>query len=235
MISCRFRVSLPVLIAASLIGGCAPQGRFPSLASRTMERDLTGGSAPVGCPDGEERAPAPAAADASPAPVPDPQLAARVAELLTTARAGQSTFADALPRAKASSARAGAAGSETWIAAQQDISRLEAARARTVDALAELDALVVQRGMAAVDQAGLDSLTAAAEEVRGIAEAQQAELDRLAGRIREPSARRRAPVPAAHNAQRLAAGLPAPAASGPGHISQAVRPRAGLRGSACRG
>lgn len=183
-----FRVSPPLLLALPLLGACASQGEFPSLAPRAVERDLTGGSEPAGCPDSDVGTSAAGAAPETPAlPAnPDPQLGARVAELLAAARAGQSTFADALPRANASAARAGAAGSETWIAAQQEMSRLEAARTRTADALAELDALAIRRSDAPVRKADYQSLMAAAGEVRALAQAQEAELDRLAGLISEP-------------------------------------------------
>ena len=62
----------------------------------------------------------------------------------------------------------GDAGSEMWIAAQQAISRLEAQRAPTVVALAELDQL-------AIDKAGTAQLPAvmtAVGEVRALAEGQ---------------------------------------------------------------
>jgi hypothetical protein len=188
MLGRPFRVSSPILLAPLLLGACASQGQFPSLAPRAVERDLTGGSAPVGCPDGSiQPGAASGAPETPPLPVnPDPQLGTRVAGLLTAARAGQAAFAEALPRASAGAARAGAAGSESWIAAQQEISRLEAARTRTVDALAELDALAVRRSDAPVTEADYQRRVSAAEEVRALAQTQQAELDRLAGLISEP-------------------------------------------------
>ncbi len=181
-----FRVlSIPAL-ALPLLGACATQGDFPSLAPRQVERDLTGGSAPVGCPGMEDGGAPAQQAEAPPAPVnPDPQLGSRVAELLAAAREGQSDFAAALPAANRAAARAGAAGSEDWIAAQQEISRLGAARSRTVDALAELDALAVRRSDVPVAEADYQAVLSAAEEVRALSEAQQAELDRLAGLIGE--------------------------------------------------
>jgi hypothetical protein len=182
-----FRVFSCSLFALPLLGGCAATGDFPSLAPRAVERDLTGGSAPVGCP-GTEDAVAPAqTAEAQPVPVnPDPQLGARVAELLAAARAGQADFARALPAANRAASRAGAAGTENWIAAQQEISRLESARTRTVGALAELDALAIRRSDQPVAEADYQALLTAAEDVRALTEAQQAELDRLEGELSDP-------------------------------------------------
>ena len=77
-------------------------------------------------------------------------------------------------------------GTEGWIAAQQEISRLEAARARTVNALAELDALAISRSGVPVGEADYQAVLAAAEEVRGLVQAQQAELDRIQGLVRNP-------------------------------------------------
>nr|WP_295370968.1 hypothetical protein [uncultured Sphingosinicella sp.] len=182
-----FRVFSLSALALPVLGGCATQGDFPSLAPRQVERDLTGGSAPIGCPGTEGEAAPVQQAEAQPAPVnPDPQLGARVAELLASARRGQSEFAAVLPAANRAAARAGAAGSENWIAAQQEISRLESARTRTVDALAELDALAIRRSDAPVAEADYQAVLSAAEEVRRLSEAQQAELARIGGRITAP-------------------------------------------------
>jgi hypothetical protein len=180
-----FRVLPPALAALPLLAACAAQGPFPSLAPRAVERDLTGGSAPADCPDAADRGTEMAEAPAPPVS-PDPQLGARVFELLAAARAGQAAFAEALPRARVAAQGAGAPGSETWIAAQQEISRLEAARARTMDALAELDALAIRRSDGAVSETDYQAVLAAAEEVRNLVQAQQSELDRIAALVSAP-------------------------------------------------
>ena len=167
------RLALPAAMLP-LIGACAAQGPFPSLAPRAVERDLAGGSAPAGCPDFPEAEPS-ASAPTPPIVNPDPRLGARAAD-----------FAEALPAARAAAESAGAVGTEGWIAAQQEISRLEAARARTVDALAELDALAISRSGVPVGEADYQAVLAAAEEVRGLVQAQQAELDRIQGLVRNP-------------------------------------------------
>ncbi len=221
-----------LLLSLPLLAACAAEGETPSLAPRPMEYELSGRPIPA-CLSGEETtAPAPAVA----AVPSDPQLAARVEALLAAARQGQSEFAAILPRAQASASRAGAAGSETWIAAQLDVSQLEAARVRTADAAAELDGLVLARSNAqATNPQDLERVTAAAEEVRATAEMQEAEINRLNALLSGASALRREPWQAPHNAQPLPAGRQARLGSDRGHISPAAPPRAGPTGSACRG
>ncbi len=155
------------LAAASLIAGCAPSGDFPSLAVRPVERDLA--AAP------ERPAPPEAPADA--------QLTARIAELLAQVRQGESAFRAALPDAERATRAAGGAGTESWVAAQQEISRLEAARAPTVAALAELDRLGIERGNMPTAATDLQALLAANEEAGALAAAQRADIDRLSGAL----------------------------------------------------
>jgi hypothetical protein len=174
---------LPLCLGLS---ACAAQGPYPSLAPRAIERGLAGGLAPAPCLDGDGAETQVAAV--APASVPsDPQLRARLTALLAQARQGQSAFAEILPRASSSAARAGAAGSDAWIAAQQEISRLESARARTSDALAELDSLGIRRPAGGpVNEEDFQAVLQAEEEARALAERQEAELNRLTGLIDAP-------------------------------------------------
>jgi len=111
-------------------------------------------------------------------------LRARLDILLAEARRGQAEFAERLPSASASAGRAGAAGSESWIAAQQEISRLQAARTRTSDALAELNRLGVGRSADRdINDEDYQSVLQAEGEARAIAEQQEAELDRLTSQV----------------------------------------------------
>lgn len=179
---------IPMLCA---LAGCAGSGAYPSLAPRALERNLTGGSAPAGCPVPADTAAAVSgsAAAATPAVASDPALRARIADLLAAARAGQTEFAALLPQAEQSAARAGSAQSETWIEAQQDLSRLQAARGPTVDALSDLDALGIRPAAGpAVNAEDYAAILAAAEEVRALAEAQDAAIDRISGRLAAPGA-----------------------------------------------
>ena len=153
------------LSAALLLAGCVSPGPFPSLAPR----------------EGEELAieepvrEAPVIAD-------DPALRARIGELIAEVRAGLDAFNRAYDEAARAAARAGAEGSDSWIEAQQEISRLEAARLGTARARADLDALALARAgrpLSADDQRALDTATELAEE---IAAGQQARIDRLSRR-----------------------------------------------------
>ena len=113
----------PGLAAALLLAGCAADGDFPSLAPREAERLYAAGDPLQTTPEAPERA----------------GLSARVAGFLAAAAEGEAAFARALAAAQPLAARAGSAGSESWIAAQQAISRVEAARAATTRALGDLD------------------------------------------------------------------------------------------------
>jgi Meckel syndrome type 1 protein len=169
----------PFLALFLSLTACAAQGPFPSLAPRAAERGLAGGSAPAPCP--ADAAAQAEVAEAQPVPTPsDPALRARLAALLDQARQGQRSFAEILPRVASSAALAGAAGSDSWIAAQQEISRLDVARTRTADAVAELDSLSIPRAAdRSLNAEDYEAVLQAEEEARAIAERQQAELGRL--------------------------------------------------------
>ena len=227
------RSILPAVALVALLCGCAPQGSFPSLAPRPVEWELSG-QPPPPCLAGQSPPAAETAQQTGPAA--DPQLAARVASLLADARRGESDFAKALPAARTSVGRAGPAGSESWIAAQQNISALEAARARTADAVAELDALLLARsGDEATSQTDREAVAAAAEEARRLAEAQQAELERLNAAISAPEGPQRGHSQARHNAPPPPAGRQALPGSARAHSAQAAPPRAAPRECASRG
>lgn len=176
----RFPLLVPT--AALLLAGCAARGDFPSLAPRAVEGELSpaaGGRCEVASLD-------PLLAPA--APIGDnPMLAASLAELVERARKGEREFAELLPTARRAAARAGRSGSEPWIEAQQLVSRLESERSPTVDALAELDALGIarseDRGTSPADR---ERVLAALQQVRALALAQRAELDRLTGELSAP-------------------------------------------------
>ena len=154
-------------LAPLLLAGCAQSaGVGPSLARRPIEsRDL---SEPV-----REAAP-PVAAEA--------QLSSEIEGLVNRARVGERDFAALLPRAEAAAAAAGAEGSEGWLAAQQLLSALEAARGTTTSALGRLDAMLAQRVLAR-NEAGFADLQSAQQQVAALAEAQQRRFDRLQARI----------------------------------------------------
>lgn len=154
--------ALPSLLAI-LLAGCVSQGPFPSLAPRPAEReDWT--EEPVRT--------APAVAD-------DPALRTRIAALLEEARAGRRDFDADFGAAERAAARAGPEGSDSWIEAQQAVSRIEAAMARSGEALAALHQLRLEseaRPASAADRAALD---AAITEAEAIAAGERERIDRL--------------------------------------------------------
>ena len=154
------------LLLATLLAGCVSQGPFPSLAPRPAEReDWT--AEPVRT--------APAAAD-------DPALRRRLAALREEARAGERDFAADFPAAERAAARAGAEGSDSWIEAQQAISRVEAAMGRTGAALAELHQLGLERASQAMSAGDLAMLGAVTDEAEALAARQKQRIDRLSPR-----------------------------------------------------
>ena len=226
----RLLHTLP-LLPALLLAGCADQGDIPSLAPRPAEYALSERPLPP-CLAGDADAGTPAIAAA---PVSDAGLGARLEGVLAEARRGQSEFAGLLPAAQANASRAGKSGSESWIAAQQQISRLAAARARTLDALANLEALVLASSAEPTAPEDLQRLNAAADEVRAMAEDQEVEINRLSAGLSDSAALRGAPSQAPHNGRPQPVGRQALAASDREHISPAAPPRAARTGSACRG
>jgi hypothetical protein len=159
------RIRLPLaLVATALAAGCAAPGPYPSLAVRPAEREHAA--------DAEER---------RPAPLPDDSDVAReIGRLAASAREGAAEFDRAARTAEARAARAGGRGSDSWVEAQQAVSRAEAARAATTRALAELDALALARAAAGGTSVGdLERLRAAIAEVQALADSQSERLRRL--------------------------------------------------------
>jgi hypothetical protein len=155
------------LVTLALLGGvaaCAAPGPYPSLEPREVERRYAAGD--------PERVPEPA---------PDlPALGGSVAELLAEGRRGDTEFERALAAATPLVARAGASGSESWIAAQQALSRAEAARAPTVRALADLDAYAVEQARKGPLSPGdRERVASASAELQEMADRQHAALARL--------------------------------------------------------
>lgn len=145
------------------LASCAAGGDFPSLAPRPIERELA-----------VERPVAPAPDIAA-----DPALGARVAELVRQARAGDSAFGTALAGARSAAAGAGVVGSDGWIAAQAAISRVEAARAEVVTALAELDRIGLERARQPTNAGDWAMVNSALSDVQAIADRQHEQLEQL--------------------------------------------------------
>jgi hypothetical protein len=156
------RAALPAALAGALLAGCVTEGPFPSLAPRPDERLAI--EEPV--------REAPAVAD-------DPALQTRIAALLGEARQGDRAFDADYGAAARAAGRAAPTGSDAWMAAQQALSRVEAARGRTSDAATELHQLALERSgqaMSAADSRALDDAVAEADR---LVAGQQARIDRL--------------------------------------------------------
>ncbi|HEX8623380.1 MAG TPA: hypothetical protein VF718_15540 [Allosphingosinicella sp.] len=161
-----FRSPAPLasLVLVALTAGCAAPGPYPSLAPRPAEKAYA--------EDAEERKPTPRP--------DDPALSGEIDRLVAEGKAGGADFDAALPAAQAAAGSAGARGSDGWIEAQQSLSRLESARARTTAALADLDRLAVERAAAGtLGESDSARLRAATAEVQALADAQADRLRRL--------------------------------------------------------
>ena len=154
----------PALAAALLAGACAAPGPFPSLAPREAERLYAAGDPLQTTPDAPHRAAIPAG----------------IAAALAAAADGEAAFARALAAAQPLAARAGPRGSESWLAAQQAISRAEAARAATTRALGDLDQFASEQArQGALSTADFARLTEATARLQAQANRQQQALNRL--------------------------------------------------------
>lgn len=163
--------SLPamLLLAAPLAACAGPQATdYPSLERRAVEFRV---AAPAGPP---VTVATPATAD----------LATALAALEADAQRGDQAFAAARESASARIlAGAGAAReSEAWVQAQLALSALEHERAPSTLALAEVDRLLVDRGIAAQD-AGWTDLTALQARLTALVADQDRVLAALAERF----------------------------------------------------
>lgn len=169
-----------------LLSGCVQSTKSPSLAPRAVEREFTGAPPPTGpCAEDSDGCARPAEPEPV-APADDAALRTRVAELSAGAVKGQEAFAAILPAATAAAAGAGEQGSDSWVGAQQELSRLEAARGTTLDALSGLDALAIERAGLPTSAADLEAIAAAVDQARRLSDAQQVEIERLRGKLSQP-------------------------------------------------
>jgi len=150
-------------VAALALAGCVAQGPFPSLAPRPAELvDLS--IEPV---------------REDPVIADDAALRERIAELVAAARTGWRDFQAELGPTERAFARAGGQGSDSWVTAQEALSRLEASRARTTTAAGELQQLSVARAERPTSPADRAALDSAIEETNALAARQQERMDRF--------------------------------------------------------
>lgn len=163
------RAFAPLLILI-LAAGCAEVGGpYPSLQPRAAE--AIDPRLPVERPVNDR-------------PV-TPAIAARLAELAGVARGGDAAFVPLAGEAERLAAAAGAARSESWIAAQEALSAAVAARGPTVRALGDIDGLGAER---LAEQGGLSpndlaAIQAAAADVGAIERRQAARIAAVQSRL----------------------------------------------------
>lgn len=163
------------LLLIFAFGGCKSiESDFPSLAKRPFE--------------GSNAAVAPVSAEALATTVLPVEMERAVANLVQRHQKAQDQYVTLLPSVQSLAARAAGSptGSEAWVGAHMALSRLDRARADSVAALAELDALV-EKQLGDEAMGGASGTAALLEPkqrllVAAVAE-QSTELDRLAKQI----------------------------------------------------
>jgi hypothetical protein len=161
---------MPLVLLLLLVSACSsPGGPYPSLQPRAAESI-----------DPRLQPPAPV----NDRPI-SPALASRLAALVGEARSGDASFEPAAANAENLARAAGAAQSESWIAAQEALSAAVAARLPTAEAQADIDAigataLQKEGGMSPNDRNALET---AAAEVASIARAQTDRIEAIKRRL----------------------------------------------------
>ena len=159
-----------ILLLALAAGACStPPGPIPSLAPRAAEAI-------------DPRVPIRAE---PPAGTVDPALAARLVRLLGEARRGDQDFQAVANQAERLVGSAGSPASENWIAAQQALSALVAARGPVAHALSAIDAIAAQDLESAgwIGPADLAAIEAASNEAGAIDGREAALVDSLQARL----------------------------------------------------
>ena len=163
------RYPLP-LLATSILAACsAPSIREPSLAPRAAEAI-------------DPRVPIP---DAVPTGTVDPALTEQLRALVSTVRAGASEFEAREATASRLAAGAGPMASESWVAAQQALSRLVEQHGLATRVAADIDALASSRleGQRWIRPADREAIAAAAADVAEISGPQAAAIDRITDQL----------------------------------------------------
>jgi hypothetical protein len=161
---------LAICLSVLTLSACAaPGGPYPSLQPRAAE--AVDPRVPVVRPLNERPVSA--------------LLAARLAALVEQAQSGDAAFDGAMTSAERLAAAAGAAQSETWIAAQEALTAAIAARRPTATALGDIDeiaatSLQTNRGIAPNDLAAIQR---AAAEVGTLDRRQAERVDAIQRRL----------------------------------------------------
>jgi hypothetical protein len=151
-----------IALLLALPAGCATGGDFPSLAPRPAE--LLSMEEPV---------------RTDPPVAPSAQVRGRAAELLARARQGDGAFEAAYSQALPVVRSAGPPDSDSWVQAQEAVSRVEAARETSTSALAELDRYVSEQADEPTNEADHQVLIEALRTAEALVSDQQRRLAAL--------------------------------------------------------
>ena len=127
----------------------------------------------------------PAGRPSPPHPVqPSAELAQRLAQLRGEATRSHQAFLSAAPRTRAlvNAARGSAVASDPWIAAQASLSGLEVTRNRTMEAMADLDKLLLQAEM---EGGAREAVAETQAQVNSLLDEENALVRQLAGSLRQ--------------------------------------------------
>jgi hypothetical protein len=170
---------IPMAFTILLLGGCAAQtGDFPTIAKRSIE------TLPV---DDQPDADRLANRDAMQIIELDSETLNNLANQNIQAEQSHNAFTKNIVRTRASSAKAGPRGSESWARAQSELSDLIVLRNRTAAALTAIDAMVISAQQNAVEQGiqiNMSSLLNAQQKAAEYVVREDAELARLSQSLR---------------------------------------------------
>jgi alkylhydroperoxidase family enzyme len=159
------RTSAIIAISLILLAACGTtEGQFPSLERRPYENNN-----PIAAPE------------APPPPIALPaELTVKVDALNARHRAAQAAFDKDLPSVQSVAARAAgsSAGSENWVNAHLQLSRLDKARADSVAVVRDFDSLIADAGTR--DSTFVPLLTEAQRPISDDVAVQNVEIERLA-------------------------------------------------------
>lgn len=161
--------ALLLIALLPLMAACSANGSFPSLAPRSFELPPKSGTSQQ------------PATPVVPVPASNAALLARLASAEARARAGDAEFQTALATARrVVGASSRQRGSESWVAAQMAISRLERTREPVQQALAEIDS---EMRLLLTDQNPVDK-AALERAMADVGALDRAQLEQVQGLIR---------------------------------------------------
>ena len=164
------KLAPPVLVVLLLSACSTTEGQFPSLERRPYESN-----APISVPE---------AVPAAPTELPT-ELQTKVDALIRRHAAAQADYQRKLPAVQALASRASgsAPGTESWVNAHLELSRLDDSRADSVAVVREFDSLIADQGK--MDSSLVPLLSNAQQPVADMIAGQNAEINRLSRLIGE--------------------------------------------------